>query len=156
MKQSAGLLLYRYTDLVLQFFLVHPGGPYFARKDAGWWSIPKGEPLPEEPLLQAALREFKEETGCNPSGEALPLQPILQQGGKQVSCWAMEGDLDPGAIVSNTFEIEWPPHSGKRKTYPEIDRAGWFAVAEARIRIMERQRPFLDELIALLGHKPLQ
>ncbi|WP_118951658.1 NUDIX domain-containing protein [Taibaiella helva] len=149
MKQSAGILLYRYAQGRLHLFLVHPGGPYFTRKDAGWWTIPKGEPMPGESLREAAFREFEEETGHKPAGEALALSPVVQRGGKTVHCWAVEGMLDPATIVSNLFEIEWPPRSGKKKAWPEIDKAGWFTEAEARARINERQQAFIDELILL-------
>ncbi|WP_240432871.1 NUDIX domain-containing protein [Taibaiella koreensis] len=150
MKQSAGILLYHYVNKQLYFFLVHPGGPFFAHKDAGWWTIPKGEPMPGEDMQQAALREFEEETGYRPEGELLALTPIVQKGGKKVSCWALEGMLDPAAIVSNTFTLEWPPGSGKTRTWPEIDKAGWYTETEARALINERQEAFIDELLQLL------
>lgn len=150
MKQSAGILLYRYQDDVLEYFLVHPGGPFFSKKNEGWWTIPKGEFTSPELPLDAALREFEEETGYLPSGPATALSPIVQKGGKQVQCWAMQGDLDPEKIVSNTFELEWPPRSGKKRIYPEIDQGGWFAKAEAVQLINERQASFLEELEALL------
>lgn len=151
MKQSAGILLFRHWQDQPEFFLVHPGGPFFAKKDAGWWTIPKGELLPEEAPLESAIREFEEETGYRPSGDFLPLQAIRQKGGKQVLCWAVAGDLDPAAIVSNTFKLQWPPRSGKMQVFPEIDRAGWFAYDAAKARINEQQTAFLDELVSLLG-----
>ena len=117
------------------------------RKDAGWWTIPKGEIFPAEQPLEAAVREFEEETGFRPKGPFIELKPIKQKGGKQVMCWAAEGDLDPDTIVSNTFVIEWPPRSGKQVSFPEIDRAGWFSFEEARFLINERQMPFLEELM---------
>lgn len=151
MKQSAGILLYRLRLKQPECFLVHPGGPFFINKDAGSWSIPKGEFLPGEEPLAAAIREFEEETGYRPSGNFVSLQPVRQKGGKQVLCWAVSGDIDPANIVSNTFELEWPPRSGKYKIFPEIDRAGWFTPEEARIMINERQVAFIDELLSLLG-----
>ncbi|WP_343746958.1 NUDIX domain-containing protein [Chitinophaga sp.] len=151
MKQSAGILLYRKHKGITNYFLVHPGGPFFAQKDAGWWSIPKGEITPGEAPLQAAIREFEEETGYRPGGTFIPLQPITQKGGKQVLCWATEGDLDHQAIVSNLFEIEWPPHSGKKKQFPEIDKAGWFDAGTAKKKINPQQAAFIDELLRAQG-----
>jgi predicted NUDIX family NTP pyrophosphohydrolase len=146
MKQSAGILLYRNTGTKTEFFLVHPGGPYFAKKDKGWWTIPKGELEPAEAPLDCAIREFKEETGYLPSAPFILLQTIIQKGGKKVFCWAAAGDLDPETITSNTFEIEWPPRSGKMKEFTEIDKAGWFTFEEAILLINERQAPLLEEL----------
>lgn len=135
----------------LEVLLVHPGGPFFARKDLGAWSIPKGEyEGPEDPLT-AARREFAEETGLPVDGDFLPLQPIKQKGGKEVLAWAIEGDIDAAKVVSNVFEMEWPPRSGKMRRFPEIDRAEWFDLSTARSKINERQRGFLDELEQLLG-----
>jgi predicted NUDIX family NTP pyrophosphohydrolase len=151
MKQSAGILLYRKNKGATTYFLVHPGGPFFAKKDAGWWTIPKGEIEPGEAPLQAAIREFEEETGYRPEGTFIPLKPITQKGGKQVLCWATEGDLDHLSIVSNLFEIEWPPHSGKRKQFPEIDRAGWFDADTAKKMINPQQAAFIDELSETQG-----
>jgi len=150
MKQSAGILLYRKTDHGPEFFLVHPGGPFFSRKNEGWWTVPKGELLEEEQPLDAAIREFEEETGYRPQGGFIPLQPIKQKGGKVVFCWAVEGDLEAEQITSNTFEIEWPPRSGKMKSFPEIDKAGWFNLVEAGKMINEKQADFLKELAATL------
>ncbi|MNK07687.1 NUDIX domain protein [compost metagenome] len=146
MKQSAGILLYRDSGSDTEFFLVHPGGPYFAKKNEGWWTIPKGELLPDEAPLDCAIREFEEETGYIPTAPFTALEPIIQKGGKKVFCWAAKGNLDPETIVCNTFEIEWPPKSGKTKEFPEIDKAGWFTLEEARVFINERQIAFLDEL----------
>lgn len=146
MKQSAGILLFRQGGGDLEFFLVHPGGPFFAKKDAGWWTIPKGEPAEGEELLAAAIREFAEETGISLSGHFIPLQSIKQKGGKMVHCWALEGDLDATAITSNTFEIEWPPRSGKKKQFPEIDKAGWFPLEDATRLINEMQASFLQQV----------
>jgi len=148
--RSAGILIYRIkTDL--EVLLVHPGGPFFARKDLGAWSIPKGEYDDAEDPLAAAKREFAEETGLAVEGEFLPLTAIRQKGGKEVLAWAVAGDLDAERIVSNTFELEWPPHSGKTRIFPEVDRAEWFDLPTARTKINERQRSLLDELEALLG-----
>ena len=124
MKQSAGILLYRFEGEELQYFLVHPGGPFFAKKNEGWWTVPKGELLPDEKPLDAALREFEEETGYKPSGPLTELRPIIQKAGKQVLCWACEGNLDAAAITCNTFEIEWPPKSGKMKAFTEVTKPG--------------------------------
>ena len=153
MKQSAGILLYRETHENLEFFLVHPGGPFFAKKNEGWWTVPKGELLPDELPLHAAIREFKEETGYTVTNTFIELQPIMQKGGKKVFCWAAEGTLQPTDIVSNTFEIEWPPKSGKIKSFPEIDKAGWFNYEEAVELINERQVAFLNELISIFNDK---
>lgn len=150
MKQSAGLLLFRKKEEP-EFFLVHPGGPFFTRKDAGWWTVPKGALLKDESPLDAAVREFEEETGFKVEGEFKALTPVVQKGGKQVLCWAIEQDLNPEKIKSNTFEIEWPPRSGKTKRFPEIDRAAWFNYKEAVEMINEKQIPFLDEVMAEWG-----
>jgi len=149
-KRSAGLLVYRRRSHDLEVFLVHPGGPFWAKKDLGAWSIPKGEYEESEPPLQAAIREFGEETGFSVTGDFLELGVIRQAGGKLVSAWACAGDFDPASLVSNTCEIEWPPRSGRRITIPEVDRGAWFAIAEARTRIFATQQPFLDRLIEKL------
>jgi predicted NUDIX family NTP pyrophosphohydrolase len=149
MKQSAGILLLRSADNGPEFFLVHPGGPFFAKKDAGWWTVPKGEIMPGEDPLNTAVREFEEETGYKPAPPFTRLTSITQKGGKQVHCWAAFGNPDPAKIVSNTFEIEWPPKSGKQKIYPEIDKAGWFTSQEAIKLINEKQVPFLEEVLQL-------
>ncbi len=145
-RKSAGLLMYRIRAGQIEVLLVHPGGPFWTQKDEGAWSIPKGEFTDEEPPLDAARREFQEETGFPPSGTFRPLAPIKQAGGKIVHAWAVEGDLDATAIRSNTFCIEWPPRSGQRREFPEVDRAEWFAIPAARERILAGQRGFLDEL----------
>jgi len=146
-KHSAGLLLYRGSGTGLEVFLVHPGGPFWAKKDAGAWTIPKGEIIEGEDPLAAARREFEEETGLPPpGGEAMALTPRRQAGGKLVHAWAMRGDLDAGAIRSVTFSMEWPPRSARQQAFPEIDRAAWFPLDEARRRILKSQTPFLDEL----------
>jgi predicted NUDIX family NTP pyrophosphohydrolase len=149
-KISSGILLYRKQLSVLEVLLVHPGGPFFARKDEGSWTIPKGELMEDEDPLQAAIREFEEETGYKPAGDFIPLTSIKQKGGKVVQCWAVEGDLDSAAIVSNTFEMEWPLRSGKMKIFPEIDRAAWFELQLAQQKINERQVDFIDQLTTLL------
>lgn len=149
---SAGILLYRRTATGLEVLLGHPGGPYFAQKDAGAWSIPKGEAEEGEDLEAVARREFREETGTPaPAGPALALGTIRQKGGKVVHAWAIEGDLDPAAARSNTFTMQWPPASGTWIAVPELDRVAWFAPAEARRRIKETQAPFIDRLVASLG-----
>jgi predicted NUDIX family NTP pyrophosphohydrolase len=150
-KQSAGILLYRQRAGGLEVFLVHPGGPFWARKDAGAWSIPKGEYSPDEEPLPAARREFAEETGARPEGPFLRLQPVRQRGGKVIVAWAAEGDLDPARLRSNTFEMEWPPRSGRTAEFPEVDRGEWFSVPAALERVNPAQRNLLCELRAALG-----
>jgi predicted NUDIX family NTP pyrophosphohydrolase len=152
MKQSAGILLYRQNP-ALEVFLVHPGGPFWAKKDAGTWTIPKGEFLADEPALDAAIREFHEETGVRLKGHFRPLSPIRQQGGKRVYAWALAGDLDPDQLVSNTFELEWPRGSGRMWTFPEVDRGGWYTPDAARAIINPAQIAFLDELADILAAK---
>jgi predicted NUDIX family NTP pyrophosphohydrolase len=147
---SAGILLYRWKDGELQVFLVHPGGPFFAGMDAGVWSIPKGLPDPGEDSLAAAQREFAEETGCSLSGTFRPLSPIVQRGGKTVLAWAAEGHCDERELRSNTFSLEWPPRSGRMQEFPEVDRAGWFTVSDAKEKINPAQAALVDELKALL------
>jgi predicted NUDIX family NTP pyrophosphohydrolase len=148
---SAGLLVHRAAPAGVEVLLVHPGGPFWARKDLGAWSIPKGETAPDEDGLAAARREFREETGFNVDGDALPLGEVKQAAGKIVHAWAVRGDLDAAAIRSNTFELEWPRGSGRKRTFPEIDRAAWFPIDEARRRILPAQAAFLDRLLAALG-----
>ena len=150
-KKSAGILLYRLLKNKAEFFLVHPGGPFWTNKDAGAWSIPKGEyNLNEEPLT-AAIREFAEETGHSISGNFIALTPIIQKAGKQVNAWALEGDIDATNIRSNSFKIEWPTKSGNWKSYPEVDRADWFDIKTAKEKINPAQVPFLDEMIIKLA-----
>lgn len=149
-KQSAGILLYRYRNEVIQFFLVHPGGPFFVRKDLGSWTICKGEFQDGEDPYQAAIREFREETGYVLLGESIKLDPIKQKGGKIVYAWAMEGDVDPLLIKSNTFKLEWPPKSGRYQLFPEIDRGDWFRLAEAEKKINPAQVELLHQLIRIL------
>jgi predicted NUDIX family NTP pyrophosphohydrolase len=153
-KQSAGVLLYRRKTKILEVFLVHPGGPFFKNKDEGVWTIPKGEFTNEEPALDAAVREFREETGVSLRGPFQPLSPVRQAGGKRVFAWAAPGDLDPSAIVSNTFELEWPRRSGKQQTFPEVDKGGWFTLVEARKIINPAQIAFLEELEETLTGAP--
>jgi predicted NUDIX family NTP pyrophosphohydrolase len=148
-KQSAGILLYRRKRDQLEVLLVHPGGPFWAKKDQGAWSIPKGE-YEDEDALAAAKREFEEETGIPIEGEILALSPQKQKGGKLVDAWAVEGDLDAERVRSNTFEMEWPPKSGKKQQFPEIDKAGWFPVATALEKINPGQAAFIHELIQKL------
>ncbi|WP_456636655.1 NUDIX domain-containing protein [Bradyrhizobium sp. USDA 10063] len=148
---SAGILMYRRSGPRLEVLLVHPGGPYWRRKDEGAWSIPKGEMDGEEDATAVARREFAEETGVVLDRPLEPLGEIRQRAGKRVIAFAVEGDLDVHAIRSNTFEIEWPPRSGKMQAFPEIDRAEWFDLAAARVKILEGQRPLLDRLAELVG-----
>jgi predicted NUDIX family NTP pyrophosphohydrolase len=145
-KQSAGILLYRFNNDQLQVFLVHPGGPFFRNKDDGNWSIPKGEFLDDEDALDAAKREFLEETGQLIDGKFIPLESIIQKSGKKVYAWAVEGDIDHESITSNLFELEWPPRSGKKQTFPEIDRAGWFNIDDAKMKINAAQFGLIKEL----------
>ncbi|MBV8672026.1 MAG: NUDIX domain-containing protein [Acidobacteriaceae bacterium] len=152
-KQSAGLLMYRLRESQVEVFLVHPGGPFWAKKDAGAWSIPKGEYASGEDPLDAARREFAEETGFEPEGDFVSLGTIRQTGGKLVSVWAVEGDCDPAQIRSNLCTIEWPPRSGRRMEIPEVDRAGWFSLDEAREKILKSQGPVLDLLGERLARK---
>ena len=145
-KQSAGILLYRQVGIQLQVFLVHPGGPFFKNKNEGAWSIPKGEFLDDEDALTAAKREFAEETGQAVAGNFIPLSPITLKSGKKVFAWALEGDIDHESIVSNLFEIEWPPKSGKKQSFPEVDRAAWFDLETAKLKINRAQVGLIEEL----------
>lgn len=145
-KQSAGLLLYRGMGRSLEVFLVHPGGPFWAKKDDGAWSIPKGEFNPGEDPLDAAKREFREETGLVAQGEYRPFRPIRQKSGKIVNAWAVQCDVDPAAVKSNTFSMEWPPKSGRMREFPEIDRAEWFKIGVARRKILKSQLGLLEQL----------
>jgi predicted NUDIX family NTP pyrophosphohydrolase len=146
-KRSAGLLMYKRAGGALRLLLVHPGGPFWAKKDSGAWSIPKGEYVDGEDPLAVARREFAEELGCAASGALWPLGEITQAGRKVVTAWAIEGDVDVTAITSNIFEMEWPPKSGRRQTFPEVDRAGWFTVEEAREKMLAGQQPLIDRLV---------
>ena len=165
-RQSAGIVLFRRAAGVArepEVLLGHPGGPFFARRDEGYWSIPKGEPdNAEEDLLSVARREFAEEVGHpappgQPDGSApIPLGTIVQKGGKLVYAWAIEGDLDPATARSNAFELEWPPRSGRRESFPELDCVAWFTPAEARRRVKSTQIPFIDRLITALVGETLE
>ena len=146
--RSAGILLYRRQNGPIEVLLVHPGGPFWRNKDLGAWSIPKGEYAKGEEPLAAARREFEEETGVPVSGNFLSLGEVVQRGGKTVAAFALEGDFDPRTLRSNVFELEWPPRSGKRLSFPEIDRAGWFSPQEAERKILPAQAPFIARLLA--------
>ncbi|ULA69928.1 MAG: Phosphohydrolase [Nitrospira sp.] len=149
-KLSAGILLYRKSGGRLEVFLVHPGGPFWAKKDAGAWSIPKGEYLEGEDPESVARREFAEETGCELTGSMQPFTPLKQPSGKVISAWAVEGDLDVATLKSNTFAVEWPPRSGTIQHFPEVDRGAWFDLPTARDKLLAGQRPFLDQLSRFL------
>jgi len=153
-KKSAGLLLYRWRRGVPEVLLVHPGGPSWAKKDEGSWSIPKGEYEPGEDPLEVAKREFQEETGYQATGEFIPLTPRKQPSGKVITAWAFEGDCDASAVKSNTFSMEWPPRSGKQKEFPEIDRAGWFTIQMGKGKILKGQAGFSEELEQILAGEP--
>ena len=150
-KKSAGLLPYRFRDGNLEVFLVHPGRPYWAKKDLGAWSIPKGEYGPDENPFAVAKREYQEETGFEANGDFLPLMDRKQPSGKIISAWAFQGDCDPEAITSNTFSLEWPPRSGQVQEFPEVDRAAWFDMDTARGMILTGQRGFIEELETILS-----
>jgi predicted NUDIX family NTP pyrophosphohydrolase len=150
-KHSAGVLLYRKIDHVLQVFLVHPGGPFWKNKDEGAWSVPKGEYEVEEDPLAAARREFYEETGHHIDGEFAALSPVKLKSGKIITAWAVKGDIDQHKIKSNLFEMEWPPQSGKMQAFAEVDRGGWFTVEEARVKINAAQVGLVDELAGIIG-----
>lgn len=152
-KTSAGILFYRFEKNKLQVLLLHPGGPFWQKKDIGAWSIPKGESEPGEELLNAAIRETEEETGIKPNGNFIELKPLKQKSGKIVYAWAVQSDLDPSAIRSNTFEMEWPPKTGKKKSFPEIDKAAWLDVEEAKNKIVPGQVAFITELESRLVGK---
>ena len=150
-RQSAGLLVYRERAGELEFFLVHPGGPLWQNKDAGVWSIPKGEFAADEEALDAARREFCEETGMAIEGEFVPLGSVKQRGGKIVYAWAVRGDFDATEIRSNTFELEWPPHSGRFVAFPEVDRGEWCSLSEAKEKIKPAQFDFVEQVARLVG-----
>jgi predicted NUDIX family NTP pyrophosphohydrolase len=155
MKQSAGLLIYREKEGRLEVFLVHPGGPFWAKKDIASWSIPKGEFEEGENPLEAAIREFSEETSCELArGEPVPLDPVKQPSRKVVHAWYLKGDLDASAVHSNTFEMEWPPKSGKMQAFPEVDKAAWFGLGEAKIKLHKGQVPIIEQLEHVLGLQP--
>lgn len=150
MKKSAGILLFRKTAAQLEMLLVHPGGPFWKNKDEGAWSIPKGEFADDEEALEAAKREFKEETGFSCAGKFIALSPVKMKSGKTVYAWALEKDIDTEKIKSNSFEMEWPPKSGKQQHFPEVDRAGWFTPAMAKQKINAAQVNFITELLELM------
>jgi predicted NUDIX family NTP pyrophosphohydrolase len=150
-RKSAGILLYRRRDGVLEIFLVHPGGPLWARKDDGAWSIPKGEYTEDETPLLAAQREFAEETGATVQGPFAALTPVKQPSGKLITAWAAAGDFDPSQLRSNHFSMEWPPKSGQQQFFPEVDRGAWFTLPEALIKILSGQRPLLEELSSVIA-----
>lgn len=152
-KESAGLLMYRWSAHRLQVLLVHPGGPYWAKRDKGAWSLPKGEIERTDQPLETAQREFQEETGIAPQPPFMSLGSIKLASGKRVHGWAFEGDCDPQSIRSNTFTLEWPPRSGKRQVFPEIDRAAWFEIKVAKDKINPGQIAFLDTLLGII-HPP--
>jgi predicted NUDIX family NTP pyrophosphohydrolase len=145
-KKSAGIIFYRYHHNALEIFLVHPGGPYWAKKDNGVWSIPKGEFEEYENPLVAAKREVEEETGIKVSGNLLELNPVKQKGGKTIYAWAQGRNIETGEIKSNTFDLEWPPKSGEKKAFPEIDKAAWFTIGEVEKKIIAGQVPLIEEL----------
>lgn len=151
MMVSAGILMYRLRDGRVEVLLAHPGGPWWRRKDAAAWTIPKGGVMPGETPLAAARREFREELGFDAPEAVIALEPVKQPSRKLVHAWAVEGDWDPARLESNTFELEWPPRSGRMQSFPEVDRAGWFAIDEARDKLLRGQVPFLDQLAAKLG-----
>jgi len=157
-KLSAGVLVYRRRDRGLEVLLVHPGGPYWAKKDDGAWSIPKGEYEPDEDPLEVALREFEEEIGKTPPDptDAVWLGELRQPSGKIVSAWAVEGDVDVSDVHSNTFEVEWPPRSGRTQEFPEVDRAGWFGLEEARPKLLRGQLGFIDRLLERLEERAVE
>jgi predicted NUDIX family NTP pyrophosphohydrolase len=153
--RSAGILLYRQHHGEWQVFLAHPGGPYWVHKDIGAWTIPKGEYHDGEDPLQAAQREFMEETGFSAQAPFIPLEPVRQGNGKWVSAWAAEGEIDPTKLRSNLFSIEWPPHSGNMQQFPEVDRGAWFSLAEARVKMIAGQAPLLDQLLTIISNLPV-
>lgn len=144
--RSAGLLMYRRRGAAAEVLLAHPGGPFWARRDTAAWTLPKGEIGPQEDPLAAARREFEEETGFDSQPPFIPLGELRQKSGKRISAWAFEGDADPARLVSNTFELEWPPRSGRVQTFPEVDRVQWYGFDEARLKLIAGQAPFIDSL----------
>jgi predicted NUDIX family NTP pyrophosphohydrolase len=152
--RSAGLLMFRRPGGGLEVLLAHPGGPFWARKDDGAWTLPKGELQDTEDPFAAACREFEEETGCAPAGPFLDLGEVRQKSGKRVQAWAFEGDFDPAGLRCNLFEMEWPPRSGRLQQFPEIDRVAWFDPAAARVKLLPAQQPFIERLEALIRKRP--
>ena len=155
-KRSAGILMFRRRGGEVEVLLMHPGGPFWAKKDLGAWSIPKGEYSEDEDALAAAKREFEEETGARPQGDFLALGEVVQRGRKIVIAWGLEGDFDPATLTSNRFELEWPPKSGRTQSFPEVDRARWLTLEEARGKILPGQRTFIDRLIESLNAQSRQ
>lgn len=151
-KLSAGLMLYRSGADTIEVLIVHPGGPFWAKRDDGAWSLPKGEYGPGEDPLEVAVREFREELGVDPPADPSPafLGEVRQAGGKRVTAWALRGDVDVSSVVSNTFTMEWPPRSGRTREFPEVDRAGWFDLESARRKLVSGQVGFIDRLAELL------
>ena len=152
-KQAAGILLFRRAPSGLQVLLAHPGGPLWARKDYGAWTLPKGQFTEDEAPLDAARREFEEEMGTAPDGEFVSLGTLKQPSGKVIHAWAAESDFETASVKSNLFSMEWPPRSGKMAEFPEVDRAAWFSIEEARYKILKGQQPFIDRLLALVGDR---
>ncbi len=152
-KKSAGILMYRFRTEVIEVLLVHPGGPFWAKKDLGSWSIPKGEYTDSEDPFTVAKREFQEETGFQVDGNFLPLTSLKQPGGKIVSIWAVEGNCDASEIKSNTFLMEWPPRSGKKQEFPEVDRGEWYTIDMAKNKLLKGQVGFIEELCELLKYE---
>ena len=153
MMVSAGIPMYRVRDGRVEVLLAHPGGPWWRRKDAGAWTSPKGGVMEDETPLAAARREFAEELGFEPPEEVIALEPLKQPSRKLVHAWAVEGDWDPSKLRSNAFELEWPPRSGRMQSFPEVDRAAWFPIEEARVKLLRGQAPFLDQLLAKLERR---
>ena len=145
-KRTAGILLFREAPGGLEVLLVHPGGPFWTKKDEGAWTIPKGLVDDGEDPFDAAKREFREETGGSPDGDAIALEPVRQPSGKVIHAWALRGEFDPATLTSNTFLMEWPPHSGQQREFPEVDRAGWFSMEQAGRKILKGQAPLLGDL----------
>jgi len=150
-KRSAGILMFRRRGPEVEVLLMHPGGPFWAKKDVGAWSIPKGEYSEGEDAFAVAKREFEEETGARPQGDFYPLGEVVQRGRKIVTAWALQGDFDPATLRSNSFELEWPPKSGRKASFPEVDRAQWFSPADARRKILASQGEFIARLLAAMG-----
>jgi predicted NUDIX family NTP pyrophosphohydrolase len=151
-KKSAGLVMYRFRGSKLEVFLVHPGGPFWSKKDEGAWSIPKGEYTEDEDPFEVAKREFKEETSYQAEGNFMPLSPIRQPSRKVITAWAFEGNCDSSEITSNTFAMEWPPRSGRQAEFPEVDRAAWFSVIMAKRKLLKGQLGFIEQLCEKLGY----
>ncbi len=152
-KRSSGILMFRRAGAGIELLLVHPGGPFWAKRDWGAWSIPKGEYADGEDALAAARREFEEETGACPQGDFLPLGDIVQPGRKIVTAWGVEGEFDPATLKSNRFELQWPPNSGRKAWFPEVDRAAWFSPADAKRKILSGQSEFITRLLEAIGKR---